>query len=106
MLGMSMGFFSTLIIGALMGIVGMYSTNNIFLDIRSIFTAITPFAIGIAVGVYAKLKPLEIMAIGLTSFITARSLVVTSFDGGHIILNNTKVNLNLSLKNPGDVFAA
>lgn len=106
MLGMSMGFFSTLIVGALMGIVGIYSADNIFLDIKLIFTAITPFAIGTAIGMYEKLKPLEILALGLTSFIAARSLMITSFINGHIVLDDVKINLNLSLKNPGDVFSA
>lgn len=74
MTGMSTGFFSTLIIGSFMSILGMYTTaDTVFDQIKYIVGAVTPFAIGMAIGWKAGKSLLQCFAIGLASLIAARS---------------------------------
>lgn len=106
MTGMSMGFFSTLIIGCLFSILGIYSKDNIFIDIKKILTALTSFGIGIGIGLKAKSSPLQILAIAIVTTLTANSLIKTELIGNTIHFNNVKVGFNTNFNTPGDVLAA
>ena len=57
MIGMTIGFMATLIIAQIFAIIGIYSKDNVFIDIKKGLTYITPFAIGVAVG--AKLNKIH-----------------------------------------------
>ena len=105
MTGMTIGFIATLIVGTVIGIFGLYSDDNIFISIKKGMTFITPFGIGIGIGVKHKLNPLQIFAVGLSSFIVGRSLMVPQFINGTFDLTNVKVDIDMRFL-PGDVFAA
>lgn len=106
MTGMSMGFFSTLIVGCLFSILGLYSKDNIFLDIKRVLTVMTSFAIGIGIGLKAKSSPLQILAIAITTSLTANSLIKTELVNGEILFNHTHLGIDTTFRNPGDVLAA
>lgn len=101
-----MGFFSTLIIGSLIGIFGLYSSSNVFLDAKKIITAITPFAIGVGIGIKAKSSPLQIFALAIATTLVANSLIKTKFLLGHIVMDDVKIGFDISFSTPGDVLAA
>ncbi|NQZ66179.1 MAG: PTS sugar transporter subunit IIC [Mycoplasmatales bacterium] len=106
MTGMTLGFIATLIVGTIIGIFGLYSNNNIFITVKKVMTFITPFGIGIGIGIKHKLKPLEILSVGIVAFIVGRSLISPKWENNTINFENIDVNINLSFYTPGDVFAS
>ncbi len=106
MSGMSMGFFSLLIIGSLMGIFGLYSNQNIFIDTKKILTALTPFGIGIGIGITAKRSLLQSFAIAIAATMVAHSLMITKMVDSSIVLNQVSIGLDTGFHSPGDVLAA
>ena len=106
MIGMTIGFMATLIIAQIFAIIGIYSKDNVFIDIKKGLTYITPFAIGVAVGAKLKQDPLKIMAIGLAAMIAAHSSLVPTFKAGEINFLSAKANISTNIALPGDVFAA
>lgn len=105
--GMTMGFIATLIVGTIIGIPGLYSSHNIFISVKEAMTFITPFGIGVGIGVRHKLKPLHMLSIGISSLIVAKSMLVPSYEYLTDSFNFTNVQVNISLEmEPGDVFAA
>ncbi len=108
MTGMSMGFFSTLIIGSFLSILGIYTKDvTIFDEVKYIVGSVTPFAIGIAMGMKSRKSHLQSFAIGLACLIVARSQMIAQLDNanGHLVFDY-KVGFNFDMKNAGDVFAA
>ena len=105
MTGMTIGFIATLIVGTIIGIFGMYSDDNIFISIKKGMTFITPFGIGIGIGYKQKLKPLQTLAVGISSFIVARSLLIPHYINDSFDFTNVQIDINLKFI-PGDVFAA
>lgn len=106
MIGMTIGFMATLIIAQVFAIIGIYSKDNIFVQIKKALTYITPFAIGAGVAAKLKLDPLRIMAVALAATVAAHSTLIPHFvNGGVDFSKKTKVGIELIFL-PGDVFAA
>lgn len=105
MTGMTIGFISTLIVGTIIGIFGLYSNENIFISIKNGMTFITPFGIGIGIGIKHKLKPLQILATGLSAFIVGKSLLIPHYNDGAFDFFSGSVDINMKLL-PGDIFAS
>lgn len=109
-----MGFFSTLIIGSFMSILGMYTKSvTPFDQVKYIVSAVSPFAIGIAIGMKANKTHLQSFAIGLACLIVARSNIIVTIDGttGHLNftppLNSDNFGFNFTnMRLSGDVFSA
>ena len=107
MIGMTWGFIATLIVGTIIGLIGLYSDDNIFITIKKALTFMTGFGIGIGVGVKLKMNPLQIFAIGIAAFIIGQSLMVPHYN--HVdgfVWTDVKIDVNQKLFIPGDVFAA
>lgn len=110
MTGMTWGFIASLVVGTIVGLFGIHQNNNfshLVTDIKNIMTYVTGFAIGVGIGVKAKLKPLQILALAIGTWIVSQSLFVPNFSNGTIHWNQVKIGLNTSkLFLPGDVFGA
>ena len=107
MIGMTWGFIATLIVGTIIGLLGLYSSHNIFVTIKTALTYMTGFGIGIGVGVKLKLNPLQIFATGIGAFIIGQSLLIPHYhNGSGFNWTNIYLNINQKMFLPGDVFAA
>lgn len=106
MVGMSWGFFSTLIIGTIIGLIGEYNGKDpdVFTSIKLALTFITSFAIGVGVGIKAKLSPLQIIALGIVALLAAQSMIIVKYQNSEFIFNDIKINIKTS--GSGDVLAA
>ncbi len=106
MIGMTWGFIATLIVGTIIGIFGLYSKNNVFISIKNALTFLTPFGIGVGIGIKNKLKPLQIFATSICAFIVSKSLIKPYLKNQEFIFNSIKINLEMKMFIPGDIFAA
>jgi len=116
MIGMTWGFLTSLIIGTIIGLFGLGQQNswsNITTTIKAALTYLTPFAIGIGVGIKAKLSPVQIFAVAIGAFIVGQSLAAPGVKGGIFHWNYELGIRNPFIQNgdakvvlPGDVFAA
>lgn len=106
MTGMSMGFFSTLILGTLVGLIGLYSKDNIFLNVKNVLMYISPFAVGIGIGMKSKLNPLQILALALGSFIVSKSLIVPIYANDSVVFDKVSINLSTNIRYVGDILSA
>ncbi len=107
MIGMTWGFIASLIVGSIIGLLAINQHNafSIMIDnVKNGFTYITPFAIGIGIGVKLKLNPLQIFALGAGAFIIGHSLLKPSYSNG--IDWSASIGINTKLFLPGDVFGA
>jgi uncharacterized membrane protein len=103
---MTWGFIATLIVGTIIGIFGLYSKNNVFISIKNALTFLTPFGIGVGIGIKNKLKPLQIFATSICAFIVSKSLIKPYLKNQEFIFNSIKINLEMKMFIPGDIFAA
>ena len=116
MIGMTWGFLATLVVGTIIGLFGINqqsSFSHFVNNIKGSLTYITPFGIGVGIGIKANLKPVQILAIGIGAFIVGQSLFVPKYNPGGIdwipkqfgiFVPKTLTNKTLFL--PGDVFGA
>ncbi|WP_027333965.1 PTS sugar transporter subunit IIC [Mycoplasma elephantis] len=108
LIGTGLGFFATLIIGGLFGMVGSYSSENIFVSIKIFLSFISPLAIGLAISIKNKRSILETIAISLSAFIVSNSSVKPVFDvvNNNIIYEVSTININTNIKIVGDAVSA
>ncbi|UUD36936.1 Predicted membrane protein, putative toxin regulator [Mycoplasmopsis californica] len=106
--GTGIGFFATLIVGGLFGMIGTYSDDNLFLSIKKFLAYISPLAIGIAIGIKSKKTILETLAIGIAAFIVANSTIKPFFDlaNNTIVYQVKTININLNMNVIGDAVSA
>lgn len=102
------GFFATLIVGTIFGMIGSYSKDNVFISIKIFLAFISPFAVGIAIGIKQKMTILEIIAIGIVAFIVSNSSVKPQYlvESNSIKYTVDSINLNINTKIIGDVISA
>lgn len=77
--GMATGFFASLIVAFMFSIIGVYSKDNVFIQMRTLITYLTPAFIGLTIGWKAKLSLHQTIAITIASQIVAHSNVIPNF---------------------------
>lgn len=102
------GFFVTLIISVIFGLVGRYSNDNVFLSIKSFLAFISPFVVGIAIGIKQKMSILETIGIGIVGFLVSNSTVKPNYDlkTNNISYIVEKIGIHLNFSIIGDVATA
>ena len=110
MIGMTWGFFATLIVGTIIGLLGIEQHNwwhDLTSNVKHVLAYITPLGIGIGIGIKLKLKPMEIFAIGIGAFIVGHSNVIPSLSGNTIDMSIKGLGIRFPGKwIPGDVFGS
>ena len=107
MIGMTWGFIASLIVGSIIGLLAINQNNgfsHLIINIKHALTYITPFAIGVGIGIKTNMSPLQILAISISSFIIGHSSLIPTYVGG--IHWSASIGLDTSLIHPGDVFGA
>ncbi len=79
MIGMTYGFFATLILGTIIGLFGKIPQMRFMYDIKNILSYSVGIGIGIGVGIKCKLKPLQIFAIGIASMLASVSMLIPHY---------------------------
>lgn len=108
MIGMTWGFIASLVVGTIVGLFAIHqhsSFSDALNNIKKVMTFVTGFAIGTGIGIKAKLKPLQILALGIGAWIVSESTLIPLYISGSIHWNAAKVGINTNFT-PGDVFAA
>ena len=107
MIGMTWGFIASLVVGAIIGLLAINQHNdfsNMITNIKNGLAYITPFAIGIGIGVKTKMKPLQIFAIGIAAFVIGHSMLIPKYSSG--IDWSASIGMSTKMVSPGDVFGA
>ncbi|WKX02330.1 PTS sugar transporter subunit IIC [Candidatus Mycoplasma mahonii] len=106
MIGMTWGFIASLIVGAIIGLFAINQDNDFSHMIKAVksgLTYLTPFAIGVGVGVKLKMSPLQIFAIALAAFVIGHSMMIPKYSNG--INWSGSIGIQKVFL-PGDVFGA
>ncbi|CAM9145486.1 PTS sugar transporter subunit IIC [Mycoplasma marinum] len=112
MVGMTIGFFATLIIGTIIGLFGKIPGAEFMISIKKVLSYSVGIGIGVGVGVKCGLNPLQIFAVGFAAMIASISMLVPHYNGGteKIMTSGAKIGFftdgHLRLGIPGDVFGA
>ena len=112
MIGMTLGFIATLVIGTIIGLLSINQDNDfshLVINIKNALFYITPFAIGIGCAYKNNLKNIEIFSVAIASFIMSQSTFIPSFLVDDNSINWTgKIGIfsNINIPHSGDVFGA
>lgn len=114
--GMSIGFFATLVISAVLQITTLHLPREFFtwdspyimVQVQNYLRFLTPFAVGITIGVFIKLNIYQILACGIAALLCAHSTLIPTYvvDTKTISFDEAKIGLNFFAPKIGDVFAA
>ncbi|TCG10427.1 PTS sugar transporter subunit IIC [Mycoplasma todarodis] len=112
MIGMTCGFFATLILGTIIGLFGKIPKLQFMYDIKNVLTYSVGMGIGIGVGVKCGLKPMQIFAVGIASTLTSISMLVPHYSLSTHTISTTNAQYgfftvtHLQKGIPGDVLAS
>ncbi|NQZ28984.1 MAG: PTS sugar transporter subunit IIC [Mycoplasmatales bacterium] len=112
MIGMTYGFFATLILGTLIGLFGKIPNMKFMYDIKNILSYSVGFGIGIGVGIKCNLKPLQIFSLGIAAMIASVSMLVPHYllTTQQITTSNTRYGFftftHLKKGIPGDILSS
>ncbi|CAM9143106.1 PTS sugar transporter subunit IIC [Mycoplasma todarodis] len=112
MIGMTYGFFATLILGTIIGLFGKIPNMHFMYDIKNILSYSVGFGIGIGVGIRCGLKPLQIFSLGIAAMIASVSMLIPhySLTTHQITTSNAKYGFftftHLKKGIPGDILSS
>ncbi len=112
MIGMTFGFFATLILGTIIGLFGKIPHMHFMYDIKNVLSYSVGLGIGIGVGIKCGLKPMQIFAVGIASMLASISMLIPHYSttSQTITTANLKYGFftftHLKKGIPGDVLAA
>ncbi len=112
MIGMTYGFFATLILGTIIGLFGKIPHMHFMYDIKNILSYSVGFGIGIGVGIRCGLKPLQIFSLGIAAMLASVSMLVPhySLTTHQITTSNAKYGFftftHLKKGIPGDILSS
>ena len=111
MVGLTWGFIATLVVGALFGITAINQQNQwakFVSTIKGFMFYITPFGIGIGIGIKSKIQPMRIFALGIAAMIAAHSLMIPKYivASQEIKWNDVEIGINFVQMKAGDVVCA
>lgn len=114
--GMAMGFFSTLILSAVLQLFTwkiapdqvQWNSPHLLIQIQNYLRFLTPAVIGLAIGISLQLNIYQIISCTIVASLSAHSTLVVKFirESNTLSFQDAKIGLNFFQPNFGDVFAS